>query len=117
MPRGPDRQRAFAEIAQHRQQEALPAQQPAHVAGADAAAARLAHVLPGAKANEVIARGEAPESIGGESNPACLAPVGRPQLFHPRHILCQIIIRRLSAHVIAAQSSLGRAGMGTKNFA
>ena len=38
------------------------------------------------QANEVIARGEAAQSVSGQKDIPCLAPVDRPKLFDPRHI-------------------------------
>lgn len=67
--------------------------------------------------NGVLRPFRSPEKVSGESNAACLAPIGRPQLFDPRHILRQTTTPGSSAQVIAAYSNRVRAGLGTNNFA
>src|SRR5262249_40554941 len=85
MARCPNCKYAFEEIAKQRHDEARPTHQAANIFCADITAAKFAHVLASAHANEIVTRGKATEKICPEPNPGCLGPVSRVQLFHPRH--------------------------------
>src|ERR1051326_3635601 len=85
MARSPNRESAFGKIAEKSQHEARPAQQPADIACADVAAAKIANILARAHQDQIITGRKTTQQVGAQPNPACPGPVSRVQLFHPRH--------------------------------
>jgi len=81
----------FEKVPDQRDHKPRPAHYSADVLGSYAAAADFADVLAGAHLDQVVTSRKTTEQIRAKPNPACLGPVSRVQLFHPRHFINQLI--------------------------
>src|ERR1041385_12827 len=85
MPRRPDRECAFPEIAQQREEKTGLAQHPSDILCPDITTAGVANVLSHPHADQVIAGRKTTQSVRTQGNPARFRPVSRLKLFDPGH--------------------------------